>query len=185
MNQEKLTNKAMEALGEAQSLAQSMEHQNIEPLHLLSALLKQDGGVVPALLSGVKAGCEKALAAEIESRLAAKPKVKGEGGKYVSRELSQVFIDAEKLSKEMQDEFVSCEHMFLSMFSGDTGELLQKCGVTADAAKKALASVRGASRVTDRDPEGKYNALEKYGQDLTALAAAGKLDPVIDRDEEI
>ena len=185
MNQDKYTTKSLEALSAAQAEAARLDHQNIEPLHLLLALVSQEGGVVPAVLDKLAPGSAKKLTGEVVRLLDRKPRVKGEGGKYFSRESAALLTEAEKCAAGMQDDFVSCEHLLLSMFTGDTGEALSAAGIDREAVEKAIREVRGAARVTDRDPEGKYNALEKYGQDLTRLAAAGKLDPVIGRDEEI
>ena len=186
MNIDKYTQKAQQAIMKAQELAQEYHHQAIEPTHMLLALLSQDEGVAPALVTKV-AGSVVALRDELKTELENRPKVYGSGDMQVglSRQLSEVFSAAERYAKGMQDEFVSTEHILLGLTESNEGKRLSQYGLTKEAILKALASVRGTQRVTSQNPEDTYQALEKFGRDLTALARQGKMDPVIGRDEEI
>jgi ATP-dependent Clp protease ATP-binding subunit ClpB len=185
MNLEKYTQKSQEALLSAQNLAQELGHPSIEPAHLLLALLRQDEGVVPALVTKV-AGSVLALRDEIERDLDGRPKVYGSNAQVgLSRPAADVLSAAERIAKGMQDEYVSTEHILLGLTESIEGKRLSQYGLTKDAILRALVSVRGSQRVTSQTPEDTYQALEKYGRDLTALARQGKLDPVIGRDEEI
>jgi len=186
MNIDKYTQKAQQAIMKAQELAQEYHHQSIEPTHMLLALLSQDDGVVPALVTKV-AGSVVALRDELKTELENRSKVYGGGDMQVgiSRQLSEVFSAAERYAKGMQDEFVSTEHILLGLTESNEGKRLSQYGLTKEAILKALASVRGTQRVTSQTPEDTYQSLEKYGRDLTALARQGKMDPVIGRDEEI
>jgi ATP-dependent Clp protease ATP-binding subunit ClpB len=186
MNPNKLTIKAQEALQAMQAVAQERGHQALEPEHLLLALLSQKEGVVPATLERVGVSVDR-LRSDLEKALEKKPAVSG-GQPYMSRDLAELLDKAEVAAHGLQDEFTSTEHFLLALAKdskSEAAQLLQKNGVTSDGILKALAGVRGAHRVTDPDPESKYQALEKYGRDLTAAARQNKLDPVIGRDEEI
>jgi ATP-dependent Clp protease ATP-binding subunit ClpB len=185
MNPDRWTHKTQEALQDAQSLAQSRGHQELAPEHLLAALLAQGGGIVPETLK--KAGLDpKAVTAELDKALARKPQVSG-GKLYASDALEKVMQKAEERMKAMKDEFVSAEHVVLGLLDagGDAAKILAKAGLTPDKFLAALTQVRGSQRVTSQEPEATYQALEKYGRDLTAAARRGKLDPVIGRDAEI
>jgi len=185
MNLEQYTQKAQEAILSAQRLAQELNHQAIEPAHLLLALLQQEEGVVPAVVTRV-AGSVLALREEVRTDLEKRPKVYGAGGQVgLSHPAVDVLSAAERYAKGMQDEYVSTEHILLGLTESIEGKRLSQYGLTKDAILKALVSVRGAQRVTSPTPEDTYQALEKYGRDLTAMARQGKLDPVIGRDEEI
>ena len=186
MNIDKYTQKAQQAIMKAQELTQEYHHQAIEPAHMLLALLSQDEGVVPALVTKV-AGSVVALRDELKTELENRSKVYGDGDMQVglSRQLSDVFSAAERYAKGMQDEFVSTEHILLGLTESNEGKRLSQYGLTKEAILKALAGVRGTQRVTSQNPEDTYQALEKFGRDLTALARQGKMDPVIGRDEEI
>ena len=186
MNLDKFTQKAQEALLQSQQLASDLHHQQIEPAHLLLALLKQDQGVVPAIVTKV-AGSPIALREAIQKELDDQPKVFGDGAGQpgLSRQTSDVISAAERYAKGMSDEYVSTEHLLLGLTDSSEGKRLTSYGLTKDAILKALKEVRGSQRVTSQNPESTYEALEKYGRDLTALARTGKLDPVIGRDEEI
>jgi ATP-dependent Clp protease ATP-binding subunit ClpB len=186
MNIDKYTQKAQQAIMKAQELTQEYHHQAIEPAHMLLALLSQDEGVVPALVTKV-AGSVVALRDELKTELENRSKVYGGGDMQVglSRQLSEVFSAAERYAKGMQDEFVSTEHILLGLTESNEGKRLSQYGLTKEAILKALAGVRGTQRVTSQNPEATYQALEKFGRDLTALARQGKMDPVIGRDEEI
>lgn len=188
MRMEKFTIKAQEALQSAQSLADQLGNQELEPEHLLSALLSQDEGVVLPLLKKLGANVAQ-LRGKIEERLNKFPKVSGAGGgTYVSSRFKNVVDQAQKEAEQFKDEFVGAEHFLLAMASSksiEAGKILQAAGISRDAVLKALQEVRGNQRITDQNPEDKYQVLDKYCKDLTALARQGKLDPVIGRDEEI
>jgi ATP-dependent Clp protease ATP-binding subunit ClpB len=187
MRLEKLTTKSQEALQQAQSLAEKRNHQAIDVEHLLFALLGQKEGVVLALLQklGAPAG---ALAENLQKALDRLPQVTGSAGQsFISPRLKRVLDSAEAEAQTLKDEYVSTEHLLLAMLqdSGEAGKLLKQSGATRDKILNALVNIRGAQRITDPNPEEKYQALEKYGRDLTDLARKGKLDPVIGRDDEI
>ncbi len=185
MDLNRYTQKSQEAILGAQRLAQDFNHQTIEPAHLLLALLQQDEGVVPAIVTKV-AGSVHALRQEVYEDLNNRPKVYGATGEVgLSRPAADVLTIAERYAKGMQDDYVSTEHILLGLTESVEGKRLSQYGLTKDAILKALASIRGTQRVTSPTPETTYQALEKYGRDLTALARQGKLDPVIGRDEEI
>jgi len=185
MDMNKYTQKSQEALLSAQSLARDLNHQAIEPAHLLLALLRQEEGVTPAIVTKV-AGSVLAIRDELATELANRPKVYGAGGEVgLARPTSDVLQAAERYAKGMQDDYVSTEHILLGLTESVEGKRMADYGLTKDAILKALASVRGTQRVTSQTPETTYQALEKYGRDLTALARQGKLDPVIGRDEEV
>ncbi len=186
MNLDKFTQKAQEALFQAQQLARDLNHQTIEPAHLLLALLQQEEGVVPAVVTKVS-GSVTAISEELRRELENRPKVYGGGAgdASLSRGTSDVLSAAERYAKGMQDEYVSTEHLLLGLTESPEGKRLNQFGLSKDAILKSLAAVRGSQRVTSQNPEETYQALEKYGKDLTAMARQGKLDPVIGRDEEI
>ncbi len=185
MKLDKFTQKSQEAIFQAQELAQELEHQAIEPSHLLAALLGQEEGVVPALVTKVAGGAQ-ALLSEVQNELDSRPKVRGGN---VEIGLAQSTIDvlgaAERFAKGMQDDYVSTEHLLLGLTESIESRRLAAFGLTKDSILLALKSVRGSQRVTTPDPEATYQALEKYGRDLTAAARKNQLDPVIGRDEEI
>ena len=185
MNLERYTQRAQDAIFQAQQLAQENNHQSIEPVHLLMAPLGQEEGVVPAVVTRVS-GSIIALQDDIQKDLQNRPKVYG-GNMQVglSRAASDVLNAAEKYSRGMQDEYVSTEHILLGLTDSVEARRLEQYGVTKDAILKSLVSVRGSQRVTSQNPEDTYQALEKYGRDMTKIARQGKLDPVIGRDEEI
>ena len=185
MNLDRYTEKAQEAIIQAQQIAQSLNHQAIEPAHLLQALLQQEEGVVPAIVTRV-AGSPLALLDEVQKDLQNRPRVYGGGAQVgLSRPANEVLTAAERYGKGMQDEYTSTEHLLLGLTESVEGKRLSQYGLTKDAILKALVSVRGSQRVTSQNPESTYQSLEKYGRDLTALARQGKMDPVIGRDEEI
>ncbi len=188
MDLNRLTEKAQEALTQAQGLAAEYSHGQIEGEHLLLALLRQSDGVVPLIIQSLGLQPEM-LAQQVEGELARKPQVYGGAAQIgISRELDQMLRQAEKLAKDMKDEFVSTEHLLLAMSqdrAGNVARLLQRHGLSQDAILRALTRIRGSQRVTSQTPESTYQALAKYGRDLTELARSGKLDPVIGRDEEI
>jgi ATP-dependent Clp protease ATP-binding subunit ClpB len=188
MQFDKFTIKSQEAVQESQSIAERNGHQEITPEHLLAALLEQkDGVIIPVLQKmGVNLDSLKDDAKNLLNKL---PKVSGSGfGQvYASQSFKKVLDQAFSLAANMQDEYVSQEHLFLALLSekGVAADTLQKHGVSRDAFLQALVSIRGNQRVTDPNPEEKYQALEKYARNLTDVAKQGKLDPVIGRDDEI
>jgi ATP-dependent Clp protease ATP-binding subunit ClpB len=181
MRLDRLTEKAQDALQAAARAAQESGQQAIETDHLLLELMRQEGGIARPVLEAAGAsipGLEAALVSRVE-RL---PRVSGAGQAYLSSELARILDQAEKEAEQLKDDYVSTEHILLAAAEHP---VLAEFGVTRDGLLLALRKVRGSQRVTDPNPESKYQALERYGRDLTALAAAGKLDPVIGRDEEI
>jgi ATP-dependent Clp protease ATP-binding subunit ClpB len=184
---DKFTVKAQEALQGTQDVASRFGNQQLEPLHLLLALIDQKEGIVPSLLA--RLGVPPAsVAKEAERAIENLPKVGGTTDHYLSPALKEVLDQASKETEQFKDEFVSTEHLLLALSrkSKDAaGRILAHLGVTHDAILKALVSVRGTQRVTDQNPEDKYQALERYARDLTELARRGKLDPVIGRDDEV
>ena len=187
MNLEKLTNKTREALVNAQQTAIDNGNSELKALHVLAALVRQEGGLASSILE--KLGVNRQLFSnQIDSALAALPKVSGGGQLYQSQEFNRLLNDAGKIAESMHDEYISVEHLFLALFKAAGSEaetLLTKAGLTADKVLQALQSIRGNQRVTSADPEGTFEALKKYSRDLTLLAMQDKLDPVIGRDEEI
>jgi ATP-dependent Clp protease ATP-binding subunit ClpB len=188
MRLDKFTVKAQEALQEAQSLAERNGHQEITSEHLLLALLDQPEGIVTPILQ--KLGAQPAaIRAELEGEIARMPKVSGVSGQvYLSPRLKRTLDVAWDEAQRLKDEYVSTEHLLIAIAAeseGAAGRILRAHGVTRDRIFQALVEVRGSARVTDPNPEEKYQALERYGRDLTELARRGKLDPVIGRDDEI
>ncbi|MBI3637583.1 MAG: AAA family ATPase, partial [Candidatus Rokubacteria bacterium] len=186
MKFDKFTVKAREAVQNAQSLAGQQEHQTVEPEHLLLALLRQPEGVVPPLLAKLGAPAD-AIAKRVEAELARMPKVRG-GEQYAGPRLAATFERAQAEADRLHDEYVSTEHLLVAIAqeSGSAAARgLSASGVTPDRIWAALQDVRGNQRVTDENPEDKYQALQRYARDLTELARKHKLDPVIGRDEEI
>ena len=185
MDINKFTQKAQEAIYQSQQLARDYGHQTIEPAHLLQALLEQSEGVVPAVITKI-AGNTQALLQDVKKELEGRPKVSGWSGEIgFSQATAQVLEAAERFAKGMQDEFTSTEHILLGLLESPESKRLSQYGLTKDSVLKALVEIRGNQRVTSANPESTYQALEKYGRDLTAMARQGKLDPVIGRDEEI
>jgi ATP-dependent Clp protease ATP-binding subunit ClpB len=185
---DKLTQKAQEAVQQAQGIAGENGNQAVHPLHLLIALTSEREGIVRPVLE--KCGVQPdALLSEAQREITGMPKVMGQpAGLYVAPTLQQVFDGASKEAENFKDEFISTEHLLLGIADqryDPAGSLLNKLGANHDAILKALVAVRGTQRVTDQNPESKYQALERYALDLTEQARRGKLDPVIGRDEEI
>ncbi|HWP59980.1 MAG TPA: ATP-dependent chaperone ClpB [Candidatus Acidoferrales bacterium] len=187
MRLDKLTIKSQEALQHAQALAERRNHQAIDVEHLLVALLGQKEGVVLSLLQ--KLGVPAAqLLERAQQALDRQPQVTGAAGQtYITPRLKKLIEKAETIAESLKDEYVSTEHLLLAMLEddGETGRALRALGVSRDLVLKALVEIRGAQRITDPNPEEKYQALEKYSRDLTELARKGKLDPVIGRDDEV
>jgi len=186
MRLDKLTLKAQEAMAEMQDIARRLEHQRLDGEHLLLALLSQKDGIAPALIE-TSGGNPGEISRSLETALAAQAKVSGGGEPYMSPSLDKILKNAFSEAAKLKDEYVSVEHLLLSVISsgGVSAEILKKHGITHNSLLAAMKEIRGGSSVTDPDPESKYQSLEKYAQDLTALARAGKLDPVIGRDAEI
>ncbi len=191
MNAQKLTQKSLEAIQAANGLAVENQNQQIEQVHLLSALLSQEGGLIPQLFEKMGASVDN-IQIQLKNAIDNLPAVTGSGRKadevYVSQDVDRALREAEKEASRMKDDFVSVEHLMLGLFDVMDKELqnvLKPFSVTRDAFLAALMKVRGNQRVTDQNPEETYDVLAKYGQDLVERARAGKLDPVIGRDNEI
>ena len=192
MDMNKLTQKSQEAVQQAQAIALRYGHQEVDGEHLLVALLAQDGGLFPRMLTRMQVDGD-ALKSAIERELAQQPKVSGPGVEqdkiYVTQRFQKLFLSAQSEAERLKDEYVSVEHLLLALINeGDktpAGRILKQFNVTRDNFLSVLTQVRGNQSVTSANPEVAYEALEKYGIDLVAEARAGKLDPVIGRDEEI
>jgi ATP-dependent Clp protease ATP-binding subunit ClpB len=190
MDINRLTQKAQEALGAAQSKAARYGHQQVDVEHLLSTLLDQENGLASSILS--KSGVNvEAFKRRVEQELERMPRVSSGGGGadqiYITGRLNRVLAQAEEEAKKIKDEYVSVEHLLLAMTddSGTAGRVLKEFGINREKLSSALKEIRGNQRVTSQNPEATYEALGKYGRDFTQLAEQGKLDPVIGRDEEI
>ncbi len=186
MNMNKLTIKAQESLQAAQSLAAQLHHGELGTLHLLAALLADKDGIVRPLLSKLGADADR-IASLAQAELKRMPTVSGSASLNVSREMQEVLADAQKQADHLKDEYLSTEHFLLALahVHSTAKELLALNSVKRDSILSALKDVRGSARITDENPEAKFQALEKYGRDLVESARKGKLDPVIGRDEEI
>lgn len=188
MDMEKLTTKSREAMIASQNIATEYGHQEIRPIHLLKALADQEGGLIPSLLKKMNVDFGR-FSLAVEKELRSIPSVSGPGAQecYTSRDFSQVLIKAKEIAEYMKDDYISVEHLFLALLQTDAkcGALLKSLGVDENTVLNALKAVRGNQRVTNDSPESTFEALEKYGRDLTAAAAQNKLDPVIGRDDEI
>ncbi|WP_186431233.1 ATP-dependent chaperone ClpB [Clostridium sp. BSD9I1] len=192
MDIEKLTLKVQQSINEAQLVAVRHNHQQIDIIHLFSALISQDDGLIPNIFG--KMGINiRMLNDETNKELNSMPKVLGEGAGsgavYPTRRFEEIFIKAEDISKKFKDSYISVEHIMLSIMDidskGKVGNILNKFGITKENFLNALSEIRGNQRVDTQDPEGTYEALVKYGRNLTNDAKVHKLDPVIGRDEEI
>ena len=191
LNTNNLTQKSMEAISNAQSIAVSYQNMNIEQQHILLALLQAEDGLIPQLIKKMGADASQ-LTRLTEQSAAGIPKVTGSGRDpekvYVSPDVDKAFTAAEEKAKQMKDEYISVEHLFIGLLEKPNSQLkdiFSKCGITEKAFLQALEQVRGSVRVTGQNPEETYDVLKKYGQDLTELARQNKLDPVIGRDTEI
>ncbi|NIQ39562.1 MAG: ATP-dependent chaperone ClpB [Proteobacteria bacterium] len=190
MDMNRLTEKTQEALQAAQTIGARFGHQQIDPEHMLLALLEQRDGLVPRLLTAMSLSPQE-IKASVEKHLAGRPQVSGAGAGqiYMGQRLGKILDSAEKEARKLKDDYVSVEHLLLAMVDEDSstpgGKILSKAGLSRDTLMKALASVRGHQRVTSQTPEDTYQPLERYGRDLTDMASKGRLDPVIGRDEEI
>jgi ATP-dependent Clp protease ATP-binding subunit ClpB len=187
MQPERFTTKAQAALQSAQRIAQEHSHQEIDGEHLLAALLQQEDGLIQPLLQKLGVAIP-ALSAELEQALQRRVKVQGAAEPFLGATLKKALDAAEAQASKLKDEYVSTEHLLLGLLAqggAPLKKIFHNAGIKTDDVLKALAELRGNQRVTDPNPEDKFQALEKYGRDLTALARAGKIDPVIGRDEEI
>jgi ATP-dependent Clp protease ATP-binding subunit ClpB len=190
MDFNRFTEKMQEAVRAAQSIAVQHGNQQIDTEHLLVALLEQEGGLAPSILNKADIKVDS-LRTRVQQEIDRLPKVSGPAGApdqvYVTQRITKLVTQAEEEAKRLKDEFTSVEHVLLAITddSGPAGKLFREFGVTRDRLMRALQEVRGSQRVTTQNPEATYEALEKYGRDLTQLAAQGKLDPVIGRDDEI
>ena len=190
MNIDKMTLRVQQALNDANVTAVKFNHQQIDLIHLFSALVEQDDGLVPNIFT--KMGVPiKSIKDSIKKELDSMPKVLGEsvGNVYITRKVEEVLIKAEEISKQFEDSYVSVEHLMLAIMevdkNGEVSKILKQYNVNKDNFLKVLSEVRGSQRVETQDPEGTYDALAKYGTNLVDLAKRHKLDPVIGRDEEI
>ncbi|MGA9533893.1 MAG: ATP-dependent chaperone ClpB [Anaerolineales bacterium] len=185
MNLDRYTQKAQGAILAAQRLAESQEHSSIEPDHLLLALVQQQDGVVPAILTQV-AGSPDLLQKNLQKDLSGRAQMHGANGQPgLSQATRAALDDAERRAGNMKDDYVSTEHILLALAAGPEAERLSQFGMTPDAILQVLSKIRGSQRVVTPNPEDTYQPLERYGRDLTQFARQGKLDPVIGRDEEI
>ncbi|NLD80353.1 MAG: Chaperone protein ClpB 1 [Deltaproteobacteria bacterium ADurb.Bin151] len=189
MRFDKFTLKVQEALQDAQSLAGSLGHQAIEPEHLLVCFLKQQDSIVSAIVNKLNASPQK-IEQDLNQYLKKQPSVQGSsaGQVYLGGRLNKLFDKAMTEAAQLRDEYVSAEHLLVVMAEekeGQAGKILSQAGITRDSIFKVLVDIRGNQRVTDPNPEGKYQALERYARDFNELARKGSFDPVIGRDEEI
>ncbi|HLB58588.1 MAG TPA: Clp protease N-terminal domain-containing protein, partial [Bdellovibrionota bacterium] len=187
MRFDKFTIKAQEAIAEAQSEASKRNNQQIEPVHLLYILLKQEDGVVPEIFKSLGVSVPS-LIKETESIMKNLPEVFGAGEAYISPPLKQVLMGAFREAEQLKDEYVSTEHLLLAMFEVQNTEVLrffEEKKIQRDQVLEAMMKIRGAQRITDANPEDKFQALARYSRDLTEDARRQKLDPVIGRDDEI
>ena len=189
MRFDKFTLKAQEVIQTSQQLAEKFNHQQIEPEHLVRAILEQTDGVIPPLLGKIGID-QRQLVESFEAALEKTPRVSGSGAgqAYISPRSKAVLDKAFAEAEQMKDEFVSLEHILLAVTGekgGAAARLFAVAGITRDTILKALVDIRGGQRITDQNPEDKYQALERFSQDLTAIASKGDLDPVIGRDDEI
>src|ERR1700734_3353156 len=194
MDFNRFTEKLQEAVRAAQSIAVQHGNQQIDTEHLMLALLDQEGGLAPSILNKADIRVD-ALRTRLQQEVDRLPKVSGTGGGpdqvYVTQRITKLLTQAEDEAKRLKDDYVSVEHVLLAATEdagspgNTTGKLFREFGITRERLMRALQEVRGSQRVTTQNPEATYEALEKYGRDLTQLASQGKLDPVIGRDEEI
>lgn len=192
MNVDKMTIRVQQALNDANLIAVKYNHQQIEVIHLFAALVEQDDGLIPNILTKMNVDV-RGLKSTLNRTLDTMPKVLGEGannsGVYITRKVEEVLIKAEELAKKFEDSYISVEHLMLAILdkekSGPVGDVLKSYNINEKNFMQVLTEVRGSQRVETNDPEGTYDALAKYGTNLVDLAKKHKLDPVIGRDEEI
>ena len=188
MNLNQFTVKAQEAVVDAQAAAVKRNHQSVDIEHLIYSLLKAKDGTVGQSLDKIAAGQAASFLGNVEKALEKKPQITGNVSPYVSPALNKLFVQSEQESRALKDDFISTEHLFLAAFASQEpsiAALFQQARVTKADFLKALKTVRGSQRVTDQNPEDKYDSLSRYTRDLTAAASNGRLDPVIGRDSEI
>lgn len=186
MNLNKLTLKAQESFQTAGEIAQSYDNQSIEPLHIFAALIQDSNGIIPDLLKKIGANINP-MKLKVNELLTGLPKVAGSASSYASPSLVEVYNMASKEANQMKDEYISTEHFLIAMTQtkAEPSSLLKNNGITKSSILKVLKDFRGNQSVKDQNPEDKYRSLERYGRLLTEEARAGKIDPVIGRDEEI
>ena len=187
MQIDKFTIRVQELLSEAQKIASENGHQAIEDIHLMSAMLEQKEGIILPILKKLEVNIDD-FSNKINDAIKKQPKVAGQAAQlYLSPELNNILNNAFSEAEELKDEYVSSEHILISLAqsSGKVGRLLKEYGITKDRIYRILVSIRGSQRITDQNPEDKYQALKRFGKDITELARKGKLDPVIGRDDEI
>ena len=187
MRIDRFTSKMQEGLQEGQALASQLQHQDLTPEHLLLALVRQQDGLARPLLEKLNVRIPE-VEGLLEQELARRPKISGAAEQYLNADLRNVLNQAETEMTRLKDEYLSVEHFILALIDPPktpAGRILQGLGVNRETVMKALQGLRGSQRVTDQNPEGKYQTLERYGRDLTAAARQGKIDPVIGRDNEI
>ena len=187
MNFDDFTVMSQEALQKAHAKAEDLGHQEILPEHLLLVFFEQEENIVNSVLAKIGINSGK-VRTDLEQALSKIPKVQGGGQVYISERLRRIIKDARKEADRLKDEYISTEHLFLAILkesSGEASRILKSNGTGEDTVLQALMSLRGSQRVTDQQPEGKYQVLERYARDITALAREGKLDPVIGREDEI
>ena len=181
-----LPSAARKPFRKAVSVAEKNQNQQVEPEHLLAAMLEQKEGVVKPILGKIGANAQTIIA-DIQAAIEKFPKVSG-GQQYFSSRTNTIFQEAQKEAEKMQDEYLSTEHLLLAIADekeGDAGRILRSNGITRDDLEKVITDMRGGSRITDQNAEENFQALDKYAMDLTERARKGKLDPVIGRDDEI
>src|SRR6266404_2165844 len=187
MRIDRFTSKMQEGLQEGQALASQLQHQDLTPEHLLLALVRQQDGLARPLLEKLNVRVPE-VEGQLEQELARRPRISGATEQYIRADLRNVLNQAETEMTRLKDEYLSVEHFILALIDPPktpAGRILQGLGVNRETVMKALQGLRGSQRVTDQNPEGKYQTLERYGRDLTAAARQGKIDPVIGRDSEI
>ncbi len=186
MRWDKLTLMSQETFQQAQSKAEEMGHQELKEEHILWASLSQEESVILSVLDKIGANATE-IRRRLEESLEKIPRVEGGGEVYLSSSLRKIMSQAQKEAEKLKDEYISAEHILLALLKGNTevSRILKENGVSEDTVLKALRDIRGAQRITDPHPEGKYRVLERYARDLTSLARQGKLDPVIGREDEI
>ncbi|MFN7947625.1 MAG: ATP-dependent chaperone ClpB [Blastocatellia bacterium] len=187
MRLDKFTLKGQEAIESAVAMAERHHHQQVEPEHVLAALLEQAEGVTRPMLGKIGANAQ-AILTEVEAAIKKFPQVTGVGQQYISPRLNAIFTKAQKEADTFKDEYISTEHLLLAMADekeGSAGKILRQHGVSRDALLKVMQQMRGDTRITSQNAEESYQALSKYSRDLTELARQGKLDPVIGRDDEV
>jgi len=186
MRWDKLTLMSQETFEQAQTKAEELGHQELRAEHILWAALNQEENVILSILTKIGSRVAEVLR-ELEESLAKIPKVEGAGEVFLSSSLRQIMKQAQQEAENLKDEYISTEHFLLALLKGDSeaSRILKRNGVSEEAVLNALRDIRGAQRITDPHPEGKYQVLERYARDITALARQGKLDPVIGREDEI